>query len=91
MAETHVNITVEVEQRGNGLAIQTPVQIQLVRQNGKWHAKSESPCFTTESFDTMEQAIVAGAKQAHAELQTAVNDRPVIAGKITPETIRGMF
>jgi len=91
MVETRVNITIEVEQKGNGLAIQTPVQIQLVQERGKWHAECESPCFSTDTFDTMEQAVVAGAKQAHNELQAAVNDRPLIAGKITPEMVQGMF
>ena len=91
MAAVRVNITVEVEQKGNGLAILTPVPIQLVRQRSKWHAECESPPLCTDCFDTMEQAIVAGAKQAGQELQAAVNERPIIAGKITPVEIHGMF
>ena len=91
MAAVRVNITVEVEQKGNGLAIQTPVPIQLVQEQGKWRAECEAPPFCTDRFDTFEQAIVAGAKQAGDELQAAVNERPIIAGKITPAEIRGMF
>ena len=84
MAAVRVNITVEVEQKGNGLAIQAPVPIQLVQERGQWRAECESPPFCTDSFDTFEQAITAGAKQASDELQAAVNERPIIAGKITP-------
>jgi len=91
MAAVRVNITVEVEQKGNGLAIQTPVPIQLVRERNGWRAECESPPICTESFDTMEQAVVAGARQVSKELQAAVNERPVIAGKITPAEIHGMF
>ena len=91
MAAVRVNITVEVEQKGNGLAIQTPVPIQLVWEKNGWHAECESPPFCTERFETMEQAIVAGAKHAGRELQAAVNERPIIAGKITPAEISGMF
>ena len=92
MAAVRVNITVEVEQKGNGLAIQTPVPIQLVRERSRWRAECESPPLCTESFDTLEQAIVAGAKQVGQELQAAVNQRPMIAGKITPADIpSGMF
>ena len=54
-------------------------------------AECEAPPFYTDRFDTFEQAIVAGAKQAGDELQAAVNERPIIAGKITPAEIRGMF
>jgi len=92
MAAVRVNITVEVEQKGNGLAIQTPVPIQLVQEQGRWRAECESPSLCTESFDTLEQAVVAGAKQVGNELQAAVNERPIIAGKITPADVpQGLF
>jgi hypothetical protein len=38
-------------------------------------------------YDTMQEAIVAGAKEAANELQAAVNDRPVVAGKIIPSQV----
>ena len=85
--EFRVNITVEVDQVGNALAIKTPVPIQLVYQAGQWKAQCKSPLVATLRFDTMEEAIVAGAKEAAAEIQAAVTDRPVIAGKITPENV----
>jgi len=92
MAAVRANITVEVERKGNGLAIQTPVPIQLVRERSGWRAECESPPLCTERFETMEQAIVAGAKQVGNELQAAVNERPMIAGKITPADVpRGVF
>ena len=37
--DTRVNLTIEVEQVGNGLAIQTPVPIQLVHHAGQWQAQ----------------------------------------------------
>ena len=85
--EFRVSITVEVDQVGNALAVKTPVPIQLVYQSGQWRAQSESPPVATLKFDTMEEAIVAGAKEAAMEIQAAVNERPLIVGKITPENV----
>jgi len=82
-----VNITVEVDQVGNALAVKMPVPIQLVYQQGCWRAQCEKPPISTEMFDTMEEAVVAGAKEAANELQAAVDDRPVVAGKITPDQV----
>jgi hypothetical protein len=82
--EFHVNLSVEVEQKGNGLLVWTPVPVQVVFQRGRWRAEAETPGVRTDMFDTMEEALVAGAKEATAELQAAVLDRPVIAGKISP-------
>ncbi len=87
MAAVRVNITVEVEQKGNGLIIYTPVPIQLVYERKRWHAECENPPFSTEPTDNMEQAIIAGAQQVGAELQAAVIERPLIAGRITPDNI----
>lgn len=87
MIEFRVNITVEVDQVGNALAIKTPVPLQVVYQGGRWRAQCESPPVLTLMFDDMEEALVAGAKEAANELQAAVIDRPVIAGCITPESI----
>jgi hypothetical protein len=43
-------------------------------------------------FDTMQEAVIAGAKQAANELQAAVEDRPVVIGKITPDQVpKGLF
>jgi hypothetical protein len=87
-----VNITIEVDQVGNGLAIQTPIPIQLVCQRGQWHALCETPPVTTEVHDSMEDALVACAQQVAAELQMAVMDRPIIMGRITPDDIpQNMF
>jgi len=85
--EFRVNLTVEVDQVANALAIKTPVPIQLVYQAGQWRARGESPPIATLEFDTMEQAIVAGAKEAAMEIQAAVNQRPLIVGRITPENV----
>jgi len=85
--EFRVNMTVEVDQVGNALAIKTPIPLQLVFQGGRWRAQCESPPVATEVFDTMEEAVIAGAKEATAEMQAAVEDQPVIAGRITPDDL----
>jgi hypothetical protein len=87
-----VNFTVEVDQVGNGLAIQTPVPIQLVRERGQWLGQCENPPVSTLVFDTMEEALVACGEQVAAEMQSAVIERPLIAGRITPNDIpKNMF
>jgi hypothetical protein len=92
MFEFHVNLTVEVTQVGNALAIQTPVPIQLRYQAGRWGAECQAPPITTALFDRMEEAVVAGARAVGAELQMDVCERPVIAGRITPADVpRGRF
>ncbi len=72
MAEFRVNMTVEVEQVANAMAIKTPVPLQLVYQGGRWRAQCESPAVLTLMFDNMEEALMAGAKEAAKELQEAV-------------------
>ncbi len=85
--EFRVNITVEVDQVGNALAIKTPVPLQLVYAGGRWRAQCESPPVATLMFDTMQEALVAGAKEAADELQAAVRDRPAVAGRIAPRDV----
>lgn len=86
-----VNMTIEVDQVGNALAIQTPVPIQLVRERGQWFAQCENPPVTTVVFDSMEEALVACGEQVAAELQGAVIERPFIAGRITPADVHSVF
>jgi len=85
--EFRVNMTVEVDQVANALAVKTPVPLQLVYQGGRWRTQCESPPVCTSVFDTMEEALVAGTKEVAAEVQGAVIDRPTIVGKITPNDI----
>ncbi len=87
MSEFRITFTVEVDQVGNGLAIRTPVVVQLIRQGRQWQAVCESLRFETEPFDAMEEALIAAGDQAAAEIQAAVNERPFIAGRITPDNI----
>jgi len=83
---------VEVDQVGNALAIKKPVPMQLIYQSGQWRAQCAEPPVATLKFDSMEEAIVAGAKEAAAELQSEVDDRALIVGQITPESIaKDMF
>jgi hypothetical protein len=91
--DIRVIVTVEVDQVANGLAIRKPVPLQVVRNRSrKWYAQCESPPFETAPCDAMEDAIVAGARQAHTELQIAIDERPVIIGRITPDDVpRGRF
>lgn len=82
-----VQFTVEVNQIGNGLAIQTPVPIQLVHERGQWRGVCELPPVDTPVFDDMEQALAACGEQVAAEVQAAVMERPIILGRITPDDI----
>lgn len=92
MPAVRVNMTIEIERKGNGLAIQTPVPVQLIYERNLWRGKCEDPNVESPGFEQMDQAIIAITKQVHAELQAAVIDRPVIAGRITPDAIPpGMF
>lgn len=92
MFEYHLNLTVEVTQTGNALAIRTPVPISLRHRGGRWGAECETPQVSTPLYDRLEEAITAGAKAVAQELQAAVEDRPVIFGRITPADVpRGRF
>lgn len=82
-----LNVTVEVLQTANALAIQTPVPMLLRFQDGRWAAECESPPVSTPEFDSLEMAVIAGAEAVGTELQLAVDDRPVVAGRITPADI----
>lgn len=85
--EFRVNLTIEVDQVGNALAVKTPVPLQLVYQHGRWRAQCGKPPISTEMFDTMQEALVAGAKDVANELQAAVDHRPFIVGKIMPNQV----
>jgi hypothetical protein len=82
-----VNITIEVNQVGNGLAIHTPVPVQLVYERGQWRGECESPPVSTLVFDRMEEALVACGEQVAAEMQGAVMERPLILARITPDDV----
>jgi hypothetical protein len=82
-----VNVTIEVDQVGNGLALQTPVPIQVEYDQHKWHARCAAPDVKMEPADSLEEAIIACGQQVAAEVQMAVIERPLIAGRITPDQI----
>lgn len=82
-----LNLTIEVDQKGNGLAIETPVPIEVCYHLGRWRVQCRQPRVETDAFDSLEEAVVAGSQQVAAELQAAVIDRPLIVGKITPDSI----
>jgi hypothetical protein len=69
--EFRVQVTVEVDQVGNDMTTKTPVPLQVLYQAGQWCAQSDSPPISTVMYDTMQEAIVAGAKEAAAELRTS--------------------
>jgi hypothetical protein len=91
MAPVRVSLIIEVEQRGNGLAILTPVPITLIHEHREWRAVCEAPPVESDACGTLDEAILAGARQVNDELQAAVIERPLIAGRITPETVRTLF
>jgi hypothetical protein len=82
-----VQVIVEVDQVGNGLAIQTPLPMHLVHERGQWRGECESPPVSTLVFDRMEEALVACGEQVAAEMQGAVMERPMVLGRITPDDI----
>lgn len=92
MFEYRLNLTVEVTQVGNALALQTPVPLQLHYRGGRWGAECETPSVATPMYDRFEEAITAGARAAATELQSCVCERPVIIGRISPADVpRGRF
>jgi hypothetical protein len=87
-----VNLTVEVEQKANALAIRKPVPVQLVFHRGQWQFECESPALQMPVCQSMEEALVMGSKQLAVEVQAAAVERPFVVGKITPDRIPlGMF
>lgn len=82
-----VNLTVEVDQVGNGLAIHTPVPVQLIYERGQWRGECENPPVQTEVFDRLEEALIACGTQVAAEMQGAVMERPLVLGRITPDDV----
>jgi hypothetical protein len=91
MATFKLNLTIEVEQVGNGLAMQTPVAMQVIHQQSRWQAVCDSPAIMSPSMKTLEEAIVAGSKEIAREMQAAVVERPLIAGRITASDIAAYF
>jgi hypothetical protein len=91
MAAVRVNITIEVDQKGNGLLIEKPMPVQLIHEREKWRLRCHDPALETEGFDTMEQALIAGARLIGDEMQAAVVERPAVLGKITPQGVSSMF
>ncbi len=91
MAAIRVNMTVEVDQKGNGLCIRTPVPVQLVHERNEWYLECDAPRLTTDGYQSMEEALIAGTRLIGEELQSAVVERPLIVGRITPEGVAGMF
>ena len=83
--EFRVNMTIEIERVGNALAIQTPVNLQLLYTNGDWYALCENPSFKTLPYDTMEEALIAAGKRITAPPPAESVEQPHIIGKITPD------
>jgi hypothetical protein len=91
MQNFRLKLTIEVDQVGNGLSIQTPVPLDVIYERGRWHAQCELPPVFSPQMETLEAAIAAGAKQVAIELQAAVEDRPLIVGRITPADVPEIF
>jgi len=92
MAPVRVALKVEVDQKGNGLSIRKPVPLRVVYERDCWRAECDEPRLSTEPCESMERAVLAGARRVAQELQAAVVERPIVAGTITPDCIpEGMF
>ena len=57
--------------------------------SGTWNAILSR--LTTDGYNTMEEALIRGARLIGDELQAAVVERPLIVGRITPEGVSSMF
>ena len=66
-----VDMTLEIDRSTNGVSERTPVRIQLLYHRGRWNAHCEQPMVSTLAYESMEEAIVAAAKEAASELQCA--------------------
>jgi len=82
-----VNLTIEVEQKANALAISKPVPVQLVYHRGQWHFECEAPATIMPACRSMEEALVMGSQQVAVEVQAEAIERPFVVGKITPDRI----
>jgi len=92
MTKACVSVTVEVNQKGNGLLVGRSLELRLVREEGRWRAECDEPHVHTDACDTMDEAVRQATRQAERTLQSQVVDRPLVAGKITPDMIPpGMF
>ncbi|MHC4442106.1 MAG: hypothetical protein ACYTF1_07750 [Planctomycetota bacterium] len=83
--EFHLNMTIEIDRMANGLAVRTPVQLQLLHREGQWQALCENPPFNTLFYDTLEETLVTAAKRAAAPTKPESLEQPHIIGKITPD------
>lgn len=69
--EFRINLPIEVNQVEDTLVVRKPVALQLVYQSGRWRAQSEEPPVLTDFVESMEEAVVAGVKEAMVELRAA--------------------
>ncbi|GMV97783.1 MAG: hypothetical protein HRF43_15805 [Phycisphaerae bacterium] len=92
MFEYDLQLTVEITQVANALAVRTPVPLSLHYRGGRWRAECDCPSISTPQYDRLEEAITAGARAVAAELQAGISERPIILGRITPADVpRGRF
>ena len=64
-----INLPIEVNQVEDTLVVRKPVALQVVYQSGRWRAQSESPPVLTDFVESLEEAVVAGVKEALKELR----------------------
>ncbi len=58
-----VNLTIEMDKPSGSMAVKTSVPMMLIYQHGRWQAQSVEPPVMTEVYSTLEEALVAGAKE----------------------------
>ncbi|HOW71398.1 MAG TPA: hypothetical protein PKY77_12415 [Phycisphaerae bacterium] len=74
--EFRINLPVEVNQVEDTIVVRKPVPLQLVYQSGRWRAQSETPPVLTDFVESMEEAIVAGVREALVELRVDAPGSP---------------
>lgn len=82
-----VNFNLEIEQVGNGLALQSEVPVKLAYRKGRWYGLCEKPPVETDPFEHLEQALLHVGDRVQQEMQAEVIERPMILGRITPDML----
>lgn len=70
-----VNLPIEIERPADELTTSDTVTVQLVYQGGKWRAQCQDPPVATLVNDTLEEALVAVAREIRQEWAAEVRPK----------------
>jgi hypothetical protein len=69
--EFRIDMKLEVEDEADELATRVPITVQVLYRGGRWQAQCLEPPVSTELCESMEEALIQGAKEAAKELASA--------------------